>query len=82
MTTDTSTIPQEIIEAREKYTSITVHCPHMDKNLQPFPELLNSTCPMGKDGRCGDCEKFIGFWSEDGSIFSYMSFEGFCDNKN
>ena len=64
-----------------QYQSITVHCPHLDDNLNPSPELLNEFCKCGKDGKCYKCDKFIGFYSENGTTFSFGSYEDFCDYK-
>ena len=74
-------IPKGVLEAREHYKSVTVHCPHLDKNLRPMPELLNEKCECGNDGICGACDKFIGYWSEDGTTFAFGSYEGFCNCK-
>lgn len=73
---------EEIREARKKYESIEVECPHLDENLRPVPQLISDyVCPAGRDGKCASCDLFRGFWSEDGYIAAYKLFEGFCDCK-
>lgn len=76
-----SNIPDEILKARKQYKTIKIHCPSMDDNLNPVPELLNGECEYDRNGKCGSCDKFKGFWNEDRRVFSYGVYEGFCDNK-
>jgi len=66
-------------EARKKYVLVRVHCPNLDKNLNPDFKLINMTCPFKQDGHCGQCEHLAGVYSEEGTFFSYGSYEGFCD---
>jgi len=75
--------PKEVLQAREKYNSIKVHCPTL-RDLEPFPELLpGNSCPMNKKKPvCGECEHFVGFWRTTDEIASFMVFEGFCDSRN
>lgn len=66
-------------EAKEKFTSIQVHAPHLGDNMCPFFELINMSCPKENDGKCSNCESFRGIINDDGMIGADMSFEGFCD---
>jgi hypothetical protein len=68
------------LEDAEKHChKITVHCPSLDENMCPAPKLFNQKCPNNLDGNCHKCDHFVGFVpSEDGTVFSYMSFDGYC----
>lgn len=74
-------VPDEIKEARAKFTIIQIHAPTLDDNMRPSFELLNTECHIGNDGRCGSCEHFEGAWVPEGSVFSFASYEGYCSGK-
>ena len=78
---DEEEVPEQIREAREKYTLIRVHAPSLDHNLQPEVELLNTDCPFGKDGKCCACSDFAGLYTPDGSVFAHCSYEGYCSHE-
>lgn len=62
----------------DKCHIITVHAPTLDDNLHPAFELLNMECPNKKDGKCHNCDNFVTIKSEDGTIFAFQSFRGYC----
>lgn len=75
-------VPKEILEAREKYQSIQITCPTLDVNLQPQPILEYRPDDIPNcDGDCYKCDSFMGYWSEDGTVFAHNVYEGFCDCK-
>lgn len=78
-------IPEEVRQARKQYRIIQIHCPHLDENLNPKPELcVDQVCPKSNDeefGKCFECQSFMGLFVPDGEIFAHMTFEGYCDQK-
>lgn len=70
-------------KARKMFSIFRVHAPTLDDELRPLIQLCDkSECPLKSDGICCKCEKFRGLISEDGTIFAYSTFEGFCDTKD
>ncbi|MCK5605798.1 hypothetical protein KAR91_28135 [Candidatus Pacearchaeota archaeon] len=68
-----------IDDARAKCHILDMHCPTLDDNMRPKPELLNMKCPSDLDGQCASCDRFVGFKpGDDGTIFAHMKIEGWC----
>ena len=75
-------------EARKIYNVFEVIAPQCkfvgegtNKNMVPDFELLHKDqCPL-KDGHCGECEKMMGVYTQDGTIFAHEVYEVFCDTK-
>ena len=67
-------------EIRNKFSMISVHAPSLGENLIPIAKLLNpSECPAKKeDTICDNCEYFIGYYTPEGTVFAYATYEGFC----
>jgi hypothetical protein len=66
-------------EAKEKFTLIQVHAPHLGDDMCPFFELINMPCPKGNNGKCSNCKSFRGIITDNVMVWADMSFEGFCD---
>jgi hypothetical protein len=71
--------PLEITEARKKYKTIKVHSPTLDKNMRPQFELreYDENC----NGYCSKCSHFKGVILTNGTVESYITYEGFCDDR-
>jgi hypothetical protein len=79
---DNENIPDEILEARKQYNIVEVHAPHLTNEMQPDIELsYGCKCPIEKDGHCIECENFRGLYTEDGTIYAFGTYEGYCDTK-
>jgi len=58
---------------------VKVKLPHLDKNLQPIPELVSGCeCPHKKDGRCSKCINFICYDTGGEPIFAFKTYDGYC----
>lgn len=60
-------------EAREVYTSVTVHAPTL-RNMRPDFRLFEMECPFGKDGRCSKCDHLQGIYTKNEAVFSHLAF--------
>ena len=61
---------------------IHIHAPTL-KDMRPAFELTyGKECPHGKDGECYNCDNFVTIKSDDGTIFSFKQFTGYCLREN
>ena len=61
---------------------VKIMFPTLDENMRPRPELVyRDKCRYGMNGECYKCPRYLGYQpNEEGTIFAYMQFNGWCFN--
>jgi hypothetical protein len=78
--------PETLSEFREAYRVVRMHAPTLDGMVPAFRVAPNRWCPVLEklDGACHECPhaKGVDLSEMDGAIFSYATYDGFCDTKD
>jgi len=72
---------QEMLQfAKENANVYKCHAPHLDENLQPSFELLDTKSCKNKEmcGRCSKCDYMVDAISEEGTVFSFGQYDLIC----
>ena len=63
---------------KQECLEIEIHYPHLDDHLRPRPETFVRPESCTGDGKCYECDRYIGAKTNGEPIFAFSTFTGYC----